>query len=140
MPGVHAFRRRFMFDYSESLTLMIRNPRTWGLIGRLRSAAFMRWQLRDRELRRKVWPDYTFGCKRVLFSSYFLRALTRPNVELVTSAITRITPVGVVTPTAWSIPRLHRLRNGLQTRDFMFPMEVTAPTSRAARAGARGTS
>ena len=25
VPGVHAFRRRFMFDYSESLTLMIRN-------------------------------------------------------------------------------------------------------------------
>ena len=37
----------------------------------------MRWQLRDPEVRRKVWPDYTFGCKRVLFSSYFLPALQR---------------------------------------------------------------
>ena len=45
---------------------------------------FMRWQLRDPELRRKVWPDYTFGCKRILFSSAFLPALQRPNVEVVT--------------------------------------------------------
>ena len=37
----------------------------------------MRWQLRDPEVRRKAWPDYTFGCKRVLFSSQFLPALQR---------------------------------------------------------------
>ena len=84
VPGVQAFRRRFIFHYGEFLTLMIRHPRTWGRIGHARSAAFMRWQLRDPELRRKVWPDYTFGCKRVLFSSHFLPALQRPNVELVT--------------------------------------------------------
>ena len=40
----------------------------------------MRWQLRgDPELRRKVWPDYTFGCKRILFSSHLLPALRRPE-------------------------------------------------------------
>ena len=72
VPGVQAFRRRFVFWYGESLTLMIRHPRTRGRLGWAKSALFMRWQLRDRELRRKVWPDYTFGCKRVLFSSWFL--------------------------------------------------------------------
>ena len=44
----------------------------------------MRSQLHDPEVRRKAWPDYTFGCKRILFSSDFLPALQRPNVELVT--------------------------------------------------------
>ncbi len=63
--------------------MMIRNPRTVGRVGRLRSTLFMRWQLRDPEVRRKAWPDYTFGCKRVLFSSHYLPALQRPNVELV---------------------------------------------------------
>ena len=87
VPGVQAFRRRFIYHYGESLTMMIRHPRTWGRIGRLRSAAFMRWQLRDPEVRRKAWPDYTFGCKRVLFSSHFLPALQRPDVELVTDRI-----------------------------------------------------
>src|SRR5207248_10030260 len=69
VPGIQALRRRFIYYYAESLTMMIRHPRTWGQIGRLRSALFMRWQLRDPEVRRKAWPDYTFGCKRVLFSS-----------------------------------------------------------------------
>ena len=75
LPGVQAFRRRFMFNYGEALTSMIRNPRTLGRLGKLRSTLFMRWQIRDPEVRRKAWPDYTFGCKRVLFSSYFLSVL-----------------------------------------------------------------
>ena len=84
LPRLQELRRRFVFEYSESLTLMIRHPRTFGRLGAARSAAFMRWQLKDPELREKVWPDYTFGCKRILFSSQFLPALQRPNVELVT--------------------------------------------------------
>ena len=54
----------------------------------------MRSQLKDPAVRAKAWPDYTFGCKRVLFSSHYLPALQRPNVELVTDAIARITPDG----------------------------------------------
>src|SRR5439155_17930505 len=97
IPGVQALRRQYMFQYCESLTAAIRHPRTFGLFLRLRSAAFMRLQLREPELRRKVWPGYTFGCKRVLFSSHFLPALKRANVELVTEAIARVTPEGIVT-------------------------------------------
>ncbi len=97
VPGVQAFRRRFIYHYAETLTMMIRNPRTVGQIGRLRSALFMRWQLRDPEVRRKAWPRYTFGCKRVLFSSHYLPALQRPNVELVTEPIARFVGPGVVT-------------------------------------------
>jgi cation diffusion facilitator CzcD-associated flavoprotein CzcO len=77
VPGVQALRRRFIYCYAEALTMMIRNPRTVGQIGRLRSALFMRRQLRDPEVRRKAWPRYTFGCKRVLFSSHYLPALQR---------------------------------------------------------------
>lgn len=125
IPGVQAFRRRFVFNYGESLTAMIRNPRTLGWLGRLRSTLFMRRQLRDPAVRRKVWPDYTFGCKRVLFSSYFLPALQRPDVELVTDPITAITPTGIRTPDGieqqvdciiWG--------TGFRTNDFMFPMEI----------------
>ena len=76
-PACRRSGAAFIFDYGESLTAMIRHPRTLGRLGRARSAAFMRWQLRDPEVRRKAWPDYTFGCKRVLFSSHFLPALQR---------------------------------------------------------------
>jgi cation diffusion facilitator CzcD-associated flavoprotein CzcO len=134
VPGLQAFRRRFVFEYAESLTMMIRHPRTWGLLGRARSAAFMRWQLRDPELRRKAWPDYTFGCKRVLFSSHFLPALQRPNVSLVTDAIAGLAEEGVVTADG----SLHEVDclvygTGFRTTEFMFPMEVAGAGGRTLR-------
>jgi cation diffusion facilitator CzcD-associated flavoprotein CzcO len=132
VPGVQAFRRQFMFNYCESLTLMIRNPRTWGRLGHLRSALFMRWQLKDAEVRRKVWPDYTFGCKRILFSSAFLPALQRPNVEVVTDRIATLSPRGVVAADGTE----HEVDcvvygTGFRTNDFMFPMAVTGAGGRS---------
>ena len=123
-----------MFWYAESLTMMIRHPRTWGRLGRARSAAFMRWQLRDRELRRKVWPRYTFGCKRVLFSSHFLPALQRPHVELVTDPIARITPTGVVTAGGceYAVDCIV-YGTGFRAVDFMFPMEIAGRAGRTLR-------
>ena len=134
VAGVQRFRRGFTYNYGEALTLMIRHPRTLGQLGRARSAAFMRWQLRDRELRRKVWPSYPFGCKRVLFSSHFLRALQRPNVELVTEAISGMTPAGVVT--ADGVERevdCVIYGTGFRNTDFMFPMEISGVGGRMLR-------
>jgi cation diffusion facilitator CzcD-associated flavoprotein CzcO len=126
IPGLQALRRRFVFEYTESLTLAIRHPRTVGRVAAARSAAFMRSQLKDTAIRAKAWPDYTFGCKRILFSSHYLPALQRANVELVTDAIARITPTGIVTASGaareldcviWA--------TGFKTTDFMFPMRVS---------------
>ena len=76
--------------------------------------------MRDRELRRKVWPRYAFGCKRVLFSSWFLPALQRPNVELVTE------PIRSVTASAINGHEVDCIiyGTGFRTTDFMFPMEI----------------
>jgi 4-hydroxyacetophenone monooxygenase len=56
-------------------------------------------QIADRpDLADKVIPKYPIGGKRsVLDNGVWLAALKRPNVELVTDKITRITPKGVVT-------------------------------------------
>lgn len=54
-------------------------------------------QVPDAALRRQLAPPYPLGCKRIIYSNDFYPALTRPNVELVTSPIERITPQGVVT-------------------------------------------
>jgi cation diffusion facilitator CzcD-associated flavoprotein CzcO len=134
IPGLQALRRRFVFDYTESLTALIRHPRTVGLLGAARSAAFMRLQLRDPELRRKAWPHYTFGCKRVLFSSRYLPALGRANVDLVTEPIVRVQERGLLTADG----ALHELDciiwgTGFQTTEFMFPMQITGARGRSLR-------
>ena len=127
VPGVQRLRRRFVYHYTEMLTATIRHPRTLGLLGRARSSLFMRAQLRGHdELRRRVWPDYAFGCKRVLFSSRFLPALARENVDLVTAPIARVEPHGIVDGDGV----VHEAdtiiyATGFKTTSFMFPMEVS---------------
>jgi cation diffusion facilitator CzcD-associated flavoprotein CzcO len=54
-------------------------------------------QVPDPELRAKVTPDYTIGCKRILLSSDYYPALSQPHVDVVTSGIAEITPTGLVT-------------------------------------------
>jgi cation diffusion facilitator CzcD-associated flavoprotein CzcO len=54
-------------------------------------------QVTDPALRARLTPDYTIGCKRILLSSDYYPALQRPNVSLVTEAITGITEAGVTT-------------------------------------------
>ncbi len=131
VPGVQAFRRQFMFQYCEALTLAIRHPKTVGRLLGARSAAFMRWQLKDPALREKVWPDYTFGCKRILFSSNFLPALERPNVQLVTEPISALCPEGVLT-TDGVLHQIDTLiyATGFKTNDFMLPMRVSGAGGR----------
>lgn len=54
-------------------------------------------QVEDPETRRRLTPDYPFGSKRGLVSSDWYPTFNRDNVTLVTEAITRITPNGIVT-------------------------------------------
>ncbi len=54
-------------------------------------------QVRDAALRQRLTPTYPLGCKRIIYSNDFYPALMRPNVELVTDAIERVTARGIVT-------------------------------------------
>ncbi len=39
----------------------------------------------DEELRRKLTPEHPFGCKRLVFATDYLQAMTKPHVEVVSS-------------------------------------------------------
>jgi cation diffusion facilitator CzcD-associated flavoprotein CzcO len=134
VPGLQALRRVYIYYYAELLTLQIRHPRTWGRIGRLISTIHMRRQLKDPGLRRQAWPGYTFGCKRILFSSEFLPTLQRPTVELVTDPVSHLTGQGIVTADG----RERRVdciiyATGFRTTEFMFPMAVAGAQGRTLR-------
>lgn len=49
----------------------------------------------DPELRERLTPDYTVGCKRILPSNAWYPALAKDNVDVVTSGIERIEPDGI---------------------------------------------
>ncbi|CAE6447249.1 unnamed protein product [Rhizoctonia solani] len=46
---------------------------------------------------KQLTPNYPFGCKRVVFDPGYFEALNRPNVELESDPITKITPTGIET-------------------------------------------
>ena len=51
----------------------------------------------DPEVRARLRPTHPFGCKRPLFANSYYPAFNRPNLELVTEGIERITEDSVVT-------------------------------------------
>jgi cation diffusion facilitator CzcD-associated flavoprotein CzcO len=52
--------------------------------------------VRDKDLRRKLTPDYDFGCKRPTYSNSYYRTFTKPHVHLQTAGIVRVEPDGIV--------------------------------------------
>ncbi len=54
-------------------------------------------QVPDRDLRRKLTPSYSFGCKRPTFSNDYYPAMARPHTHVETARIERVDATGVVT-------------------------------------------
>ncbi|MEV4422320.1 NAD(P)/FAD-dependent oxidoreductase [Patulibacter sp. NPDC049589] len=131
VPGLQALRRASMWTFMESGIAAQTKVPAMRLGLRAWSTWHMKRQVRDPELRRKLLPDYAIGCKRVLFSSSFLPALVRPDVEVVVDPIERVTPTGVVvrapdgTETERSVDVLI-WGTGFKTHEFVAPIEVTA--------------
>jgi cation diffusion facilitator CzcD-associated flavoprotein CzcO len=97
VPGLRALARLGIYWAQEALAFgMTKRPNTLKFI-----EAYAKWNIRrsvkDRELRRKLTPHYRIGCKRILNSSTYYRAVADPKTELVTDPIRRITPNGIVT-------------------------------------------
>ena len=82
------------------LVFMVVHHRRAQFLPRLVQAAsrrFVRASVRDPELRRKLTPDYGFGCKRPSVSNNYLRTFDRDHVDLVTDPIDRVTAGGIRT-------------------------------------------
>jgi cation diffusion facilitator CzcD-associated flavoprotein CzcO len=95
-PGAQRVARGFTYLVREPLVLgFVKNPRLMGLVERL-ARRHIAEQVPDPELRAKVTPDYTIGCKRILPSNCWYPALREPNVELVTDPIVEVRPSSVV--------------------------------------------
>ncbi|SEN09959.1 flavin-containing monooxygenase [Actinacidiphila rubida] len=57
----------------------------------------LRRSVKDPALRARLTPDYTIGCKRILLSNTYYPALSQPNTEVVTSALSEVRGSKVVT-------------------------------------------
>ena len=129
-PALLNAERRSWFWITERLNAAFEGHarRSGALLSVLRAVCLLnlRVQVRDKDLRRKLVPDYPIGCKRVLFSNAWYAAITRPHVEVVDHPVTAVEPTGVRTDDG----RLHEADvliwgTGFAATDFLAGIRVT---------------
>ena len=81
--------------------------------------------VRDRDLRRRLTPNFSPMCKRIVRSTRFYPTMNRDNVDLVTEKIERVQPDGILTADGV----LHELdvlvlATGFDAHAFMRPLEL----------------
>ncbi len=97
LPAAQKLMRGGIYAGREALVLgFVKNPRLMKVVQRI-ARKHMERQIDDPALLRKVTPDYTIGCKRILPSNRWYRTLTKPNVELVTDGIEAVRGNRIVT-------------------------------------------
>jgi cation diffusion facilitator CzcD-associated flavoprotein CzcO len=96
VPGAQRLVRLGVYWVREAMGVGFLHPGVNRFASRL-SLRTLRRQVRDPELRDKLTPRYAMGCKRVLISNDYWPALTKSNVDVVTSGIQQITGDGLVT-------------------------------------------
>jgi cation diffusion facilitator CzcD-associated flavoprotein CzcO len=83
LPAAQRLVRGAIYTAREALVLgFVKRPRLMRVLER-GARRHMERQVPDPELRAKLTPDYTLGCKRILPSNRWYPALGKPNVELV---------------------------------------------------------
>jgi cation diffusion facilitator CzcD-associated flavoprotein CzcO len=94
-PPAQRAMRAGIYWARELFVLLFRHPPVNRVLEQL-PLRHMHSQIKDRELRRKLTPGYSMGCKRILPTDEWYPALAQPNVEVVTGGVKEIRPHSVV--------------------------------------------
>jgi cation diffusion facilitator CzcD-associated flavoprotein CzcO len=91
----------------------------------------LRRSVKDPVLRRKLTPDYSIGCKRVLFANDYYPALARDNVTVVTEGIAEVGEHDILTQdgTRHAVDAII-LGTGFAANELLAPMEITGRAGR----------
>lgn len=97
IPALQRAYRAFIYGTNELQAYgFVYEPRLMKLLSKL-ALRYLEREVPDPALRKKLTPTFVMGCKRVLLSNDWYRALRQPNVDVVTAGIARIEPTGVRT-------------------------------------------
>ena len=81
--------RGLLYTGMEMFGIGFRHPVLLKQMQRL-AKAHINKHIKDSELREKVTPDYTMGCKRVLLSNNYYPAIAQKNVEVLATGVKEI--------------------------------------------------
>ncbi|HEY2063566.1 MAG TPA: NAD(P)/FAD-dependent oxidoreductase [Amycolatopsis sp.] len=94
-PALRRALRSAEYGLMEALGYGFRHPWLLRQVQRI-GLAHLRLTVRDPALRRALTPDYTLGCKRLLMSNTYYRALTRSTVDVHPTAVRAVEGARVI--------------------------------------------
>ena len=101
LPAAQRAARLINSSALEALSIVgvlhYRQARLGNRLAEIAARTHLRVQVRDRRIRRRLTPEYSFGCKRPTFSNAYYRTFNKPNVHLETGTIDRIDSDAIVT-------------------------------------------
>ncbi len=90
LPFTQKMYRYFIYWVLESSALgLVVNPKWTKLLEKI-SLRHLKKSVADEELRMKLTPKYILGCKRILLSNDYYKALTLPQSQVITEGIDRV--------------------------------------------------
>ncbi len=97
LPFMRSFYRWRLYWFHELAAYgFTRHPALLKFASKI-SALFLKRNVKDEALRKKLEPSYTMGCKRVLLSNDYYPAVQRENLHLITEHIDEINNTGIKT-------------------------------------------
>ena len=96
IPLLRKLHRARLYWSNESRVVPIFKPELMKY-GQKLAEAFIKLQVKDKEIAKKLTPDYVMGCKRILISNKYYPTFNRQNVALITEAIQEVTEDSIIT-------------------------------------------
>jgi cation diffusion facilitator CzcD-associated flavoprotein CzcO len=96
IPGWRRLHRYRLYWTNESRVWPMFHPSVAKSLSQI-AKAWIRFQVKDKSIAKKLTPDYTIGCKRILISNKYYPMFNRDNVELVTDGIQEIKANSIIT-------------------------------------------
>ena len=96
VPGAQRVYRSWIYSKLEFRWLLMRRGSRLGKVLRQRFSAEMGKFVSEKKPKDALIPDYAPGCRRVLISDDWYQTVLRPDVDVVTSGVDRVTATGVV--------------------------------------------
>lgn len=131
VPGVRAAYRAGIWAWKEASWFAFRDGSPANRLLRLGAAARLRQRVPEPDLREKLHPDFTPGCKRILVSDHWYDALRRDDVTVAAEGVARIDGSTVVGTdgTAVEVDAII-FGTGFRASELLTPMTVTGRDGR----------
>jgi cation diffusion facilitator CzcD-associated flavoprotein CzcO len=90
LPFTQKFVRGLVYTFLEMRIIgFVKQPKLMRIL-QLGAKFNIRRHIKDKDLRKKVTPDFAFGCKRVLMANNYYPSLAEDNVEVITHGVTEV--------------------------------------------------